>query len=405
MWSMKMGKRLLPATAALAINLPNKNKSLHCVEAAGPSISDKGMAPPEKEKATPVDIVKLASRAWPDWGPPKDANFRRFDGPAGFGGDRCLICENVGKECKCGSEKNELNKWLKKAYDGETKPQELLYDDELLGCKLPWIRVQLKDFGAQKLLYGHCWLCANFHPARKGNQALAKKEKGININTTQIGHLAEHKTKRDGQPAKIHAEAIEVYTRRCKNFKSNMWGVETEASNGNKEGADTDLARLMDTLRETADQKRTNCVHAVYTSIFLKESQKEYKMHLETNKMKGANYYGDLYANEAFFTKVQHALSYRLFEQTWLRLMESPVLIPATDEADRHLGIRVQFLDIADGHVKPASEFLMIRHLADASAKGVFESVLGAFTNPNKRANEMQHLVLYVSILIQRVIN
>ena len=145
------------------------------------------------------------------------------------------------------------------------------------------------------------------------------------------------------------------------------------------------MKSFMEHLRQTADDRRNNCVHAVYTSIYLKESQHEYKVHLESNKIKGANYYGDLYANEAFYTKIQHALSARFFKNTWKCLMASPVLIPATNEADRCLGIRVHFLDTTGGHVRPASACLMIRHLADASAIGIFGALKGAFTDPSKR--------------------
>ena len=64
-----------------------------------------------------------------------------------------------------------------------------------------------------------------------------------------------------------------------------------------------DIQALMGKLRRDSDEKRNNCVHAVYTSVYLKENAEEYKTHLELNKTKGANSYGDLYADANWFTK------------------------------------------------------------------------------------------------------
>jgi hypothetical protein len=68
----------------------------------------------------------------------------------------------------------------------------------------------------------------------------------------------------------------------CRNFKKQQWGQEPEDEVELESGGD--IQALMDKLRRDSDEKRNNCVHAVYTSVYLKESAGEYDIQLELNK-------------------------------------------------------------------------------------------------------------------------
>ena len=110
--------------------------------------------------------------------------------------------------------------------------------------------------------------------------------------------------------------------------------------------------------------------------------------------MYGVKLYGALYANGTYFGQVVKCWSRYLFKQTWAKIVASPVLIVCTDEADSDQGIRVQVLEQQGKTVVATSHFLMLRRLADYSAKGIFKSLLAAFTQPNTRPDELKHLVM-----------
>ena len=75
-------------------------------------------------------------------------------------------------------------------------------------------------------------------------------------------------------------------------------------------------------------------------------------------------------------------------------MLLSPVLVLCTDEADRYLGARVQFLEVAADNTRPLTEFFQIRLLADASAKGIAGTIVNMFTSTSTRPEELKDLVM-----------
>ena len=309
----------------------------------------------------------LKARPWPPWGPPTTSTFTSATGLT------CLVCSASAPNCVCNP---KVTGWISRASQGDATLKHMMYEDKLLERKFPWLRVTLRDDGQQKLLFATCWLCSNFLEKKGGRQMLGDDRKGLYVGSIQIGQFRDHVLTRDGKPAVAHGAALERYNRQCAQWRQDYWNEELSL------GESGTVKASMDKLRAMVDEQMANHCRQVYTAIFLKESTREYMTRVELAKLHKGNYYGDLYANEAFFQKCQHALSCRLFERVWQKLMDTPVIVICSDEADSYMGIRVQYLQVDHDHTKPASEFFQLRLLHDFRAETITTQLKNAFLNP-----------------------
>lgn len=225
-----------------------------------------------------------------------------------------------------------------------------------------------------------------------GKSQLAKSPASdLSIHKLQVGQLKTHVWNHHMKTAAPqHKEALDDYKLRAAKWKRLHW----DEVGQHEEPPQQDIEACRAKLREAADVERLNAVHDVYSAIYRKQSHKEYVVNTTLAKIHGGKYYGDLYMNPPFYEKVQGAFGNRLFEQTWEKLVKSPVLVVCSDEADGHLGIRVQFMEIGEDHVAPSSAFLQLQQLSDATAKGISDHIISAFTSPTHRPKELAHLVL-----------
>jgi hypothetical protein len=324
----------------------------------------------------------LPAKPWPDFAPPRFAPISstgKFVEKHQEFGIPCLICNMTPCDCH-----KRARDYLKDAYEGK---YDVLYDDALTGQQLPWFRTYQKEEGSQRLTYVYCWLCHQNLTAKDmvGKSKLCRE--GLALGQIQKGQLPDHakfvKLKK-GQ----HYLAWERYTAKCTAYKARHWGE--IATQGQKQP----IVESMEQMRLKAEEERMNHVHAVYLAAWQKQSAAEYVEQCHANLMYGAKLYGALYANETFFGKVVKCWSRHIFKQTWSKIEASPVLIVCTDEADGDLGIRVQLLEKQAKTVVAASYFLMVRRLADYSAKGIFRSLLATFTQPSARPEELKNLVM-----------
>ena len=68
-----------------------------------------------------------------------------------------------------------------------------------------------------------------------------------------------------------------------------------------------------------------------------------------------------------------------LFAKVWAKIVESPVIVLCTNEADSDQGIRAQILEREGARMVPASHWIQLRQLSDYSAKGIFHFTEGSF--------------------------
>ena len=314
-------------------------------------------------------------KPWPSWGPANPSS------------KLCLVCG--GDVCSCGYKIRSL---VAKAEAEDPVAKHMMYFDPLLNRKVPWLRVvdavpdavpgagRPARIGAQKLPCLQCWLCHNFL-FKKANPAAKLCHGVLGVGASRVGQLKDHVRQGEGGD---HGKAEKNYIRQCKRWIADEWGETVRTQSIEEAFAD---------WSKCVDERRLNHMFYVYLCIYQRESKHEYEVHCEAAKRTGSNLYGALYANASWFEKAQKALSCRMFEVVWNRLAQSPVVVPCTDEAERHLGIRVQYLDVTDQHIRPAQDFLQLRFLDDFSAKGIWSSVLRAFTDASARPDAIKHLV------------
>ena len=319
-----------------------------------------------------ASIVDASSMEWPTWGPSRD-------------GTCCLVCGLFLDACVCSK---KLKGLLQAAFGGDTVASNMLYYDRLLNKKTTWVRAALVGEGGDRGLRATCWICKNFlHRAPHGPSKFARE--GLPVAALQKGQFRDH-CGRAPHKTSDHHIGLENYSRRCSQWLRQHGPEDLAAATPQPE----DIRHCLEKQKKLVDVRRANAVHLVYTCCYLKESSEEYSVHMEVGRLHGSNYYGDLYANQAFFLRAQAKLAERIFEAKWEKVVRSPVLIPSVDEADGDLGLRVQLVEITSEHTRPGSEFMDLRRLACFDSQGIAAAVVKFFTDPSSRPESLKHLVL-----------
>jgi hypothetical protein len=293
----------------------------------------------------------------------------------------CIVCSQ--NDCICGPKVKELLQAAHDASEGrksDPAARSILYDDPLLKKRIPWLRVAMSSSSSEKQLVVTCWLCKHFlNQKPHGKAKLAKT--GLTVASVQKGRLLEHtgcgRKQLDLWPTpgekgvrSDHEKAMNNYFHRCY-----AWQMQNAPEDIPETQGQQDIRTCVDTQRKRVDLERANAVHLAYTCAFLKESAEEFGVHLRIGRQHGGRYYGDLYANSAWYAKAQTALANRIFEMKWNKLRKTPVLVICTDEAEGMLGTRAQYLDVTDGcHQIACCDFLCLMKLARFDAAGIADA-------------------------------
>ena len=235
-----------------------------------------------------------SSMEWPPWGPPRDDSC-------------CVVCGFLLDGCVC---VRRLKKLLQDAHGHDAVAANMLYHDSLLDKQTTWVRAAMVDEDGDRELRVTCWICKNFlHRPPHGPGKLARE--GIAFAAMQKGQFKEHCGKSKSVKIKNdHQIAMENYMRRCSQWLRQHGPASSSVDLPPAE----DIRHCLAKQKEIVDVRRANVVHLVYTCCYLKESCEEYKVHTEISRLHGSNYYGDLYANQAFFLEAQKMLAQRIFE-------------------------------------------------------------------------------------------
>jgi hypothetical protein len=320
------------------------------------------------------DSADEPKQVWPAWGPQRDASM-------------CIVCGCARGSCMCPPKVKDV---VKGAFiDMNEVAGHIKYDDLLLKDSTTWLRCELSTSGKETIWFAKCWLCQNFlHREPHPNAKLCRD--GLAVGGMQKGQLKDHVTK--NSVSGDHAVALKNYNRRCKQFLAENYPSENPEED--KATGQQDVRLCLAKTREVVDIRRANAMHLVYTCVYLCQSAESYATLYKVARLHGANYYGDLYANETFFLKGQRLLAERVFASKWERLLQSPVLIPCSDEAEGKMGLRVQFIEFTEGHTRPASEFMDLIRIPACTAEGVTHGITRFFTDPAFRPENLKALVM-----------